>query len=285
MKKIILLILLFLVGVSYGQSTKDVVNSSLATTILDSAGIWQPNAWRNVTGYNSATFVIKSDKSSASNGVKIYWGELINNVYRIVDSVTTSYITNVPFSLTLSVVAPYLKVKYTNTTSAQTSFLFTTMLHVGQQLKLTDDGGLIISGATSNGALETTQLLILSRLGTNYLRSVDTWGTAVDTSTYNFNNAYLKAYITVYDTSATADTLVFEHYSYGKNAYTTNAIGFRDVLTDYLEADNTTVIIPASTAKTFEVNMFRPGILRVRPKTVTGRTTVKTKRVVWVGVN
>jgi len=154
MKKIILLILLFLVGVSYGQSTKDVVNSSLATTILDSAGIWQPNAWRNVTGYNSATFVIKSDKSSASNGVKIYWGELINNVYRTMDSVTTSYITNTPFSLTLSVVAPYLKVKYTNTTSAQTSFLFTTMLHVGQQLKLTDEGKLSISssGTTVNGA-------------------------------------------------------------------------------------------------------------------------------------
>lgn len=118
-----------------------------------------------------------------------------------------------------------------------------------------------------------------------YLRSTDTWGAASDTSTYAFANAYLKAYVTVYDTSATADTLVFEHYSYAKNAYTTQAIGIRDILTDYLEADNSTIIIAGATAKTFEVNMFRPGTLRIRPKTITGRTTVKTKRVVWVGVN
>ena len=107
--------------------------------------------------------------------------------------------------------------------------------------------------------------------GDPYERSVDTWGAASDTSTYAFANAYLKAYVTVYDTSATADTLVFEHYSYAKNAYTTQAIGIRDILTDYLEADNSTVIIPAATAKTFEVNMFRPGTLRIRPKTITGR--------------
>lgn len=84
---------------------------------------------------------------------------------------------------------------------------------------------------------------------------------------------------------ATADTLVIEMYSYTKLAYTTQMIGLRDISTDYLEADLTTVIIPANTAKKFEINEDRPGQIRVRPKTLTGRTTMKTKRVSFIGVN
>ena len=118
-----------------------------------------------------------------------------------------------------------------------------------------------------------------------FVRSIDTWGAAADTSSYNFNNDYLKCYVSIYDTSATADTLVIENYSYAKNNWTYLAIGFRDVYTDLLETDNSTVIIPAATSKTWEINTIRPGQIRIRPKTLTGRSTVKTKRIVFMGIN
>lgn len=163
MKKIILfLLLLSTSGILLAQSTVDVTNTTSA--VLDSAGVWQPTSWRNVTGYNSITLTIKSDKSSATNGVKIYWADKVNNLYRIMDSVTTAYTTGSVFSLTLPVNAPYLRVKYTNTTSAQTSFSLVLMLHVGQQLSLDAEGKLEIAGSTSNGALEATQLQVLSEL-------------------------------------------------------------------------------------------------------------------------
>ena len=163
MKKIILfLLLLSTSGILLAQSTVDVTNTTSA--VLDSAGVWQPTSWRNVTGYNSITLTIKSDKSSATNGVKIYWADKVNNLYRIMDSVTTAYTTGSVFSLILPVNAPYLRVKYTNTTSAQTSFSLVLMLHVGQQLSLDAEGKLEIAGSTSNGALEATQLQVLAEL-------------------------------------------------------------------------------------------------------------------------
>ena len=118
-----------------------------------------------------------------------------------------------------------------------------------------------------------------------YIGSRDTWGAAKDTSTYDFSNNYMVGYISVTNTSATADTLVFEHFSISKGDWTTHAIGFRDILTDYLEADNSTVIIAGSTNKTFEINMYRPGRVRVRPKTLTGRVSIKTQYVYFKGVN
>ena len=264
MKKIVFIFLLLSASL-FAQSIQDVVNSS--NTVLSSAGIFQPTSWRNVTGYNSISISISSDKNSATNGVKIYFANLVNNTYRILDSTTTSYTTGTIFKLTLPVIAPYLKVKYTNTNAQQTTFSLVTMLHIGQQLKLSDDGALLSSTFNS------------------YLRSVDAWGAASDTSIYAFGNSYLKVYVTVYDSSAIADTLVFEHYSYAKLGYTTNAIGIRDILTDYLESDNSTIIIPGTMAKTFEINMFRPGTLRIRPKTITGRNVIKTKRIVWTAIN
>ena len=119
----------------------------------------------------------------------------------------------------------------------------------------------------------------------SFVRSTDTWGAAKDTSTYDFGNDYLKAYVTVYDSSATADTLVFEVYSHAKLGWTTQMIGFKDVVTGYSEADNSTVIIGGTLAKKFEITKYRPGQVRVRPKTLTGRTTFKTKRIVWEGIN
>jgi hypothetical protein len=119
----------------------------------------------------------------------------------------------------------------------------------------------------------------------SYIRSSYTFKAASDTATYNFNNNYLKCYVTVYDSSATADTLIFESYSYAKLGYTTQMIGFKDVATDLIEADNTTVVVAGTNAKEWVINRFRPGLVRVRPKSLAGRSAFKTKRVVFVGVN
>lgn len=124
---------------------------------------------------------------------------------------------------------------------------------------------------------------VISKPYLPYVRSVDTWGASADTSEYDFGNNYLKGYVTVYDSSATADTLVFEVYSHAKSQWTTQMIGFRDVVTDYLEIDNTTVIIAGTIAKKFEINKLRPGKIRVRPKTP--GAVWRTKRVVFEGVN
>jgi len=107
-----------------------------------------------------------------------------------------------------------------------------------------------------------------------------------DTTSYNFANVYLKCYVTVYNSHATLpDTLALEHYSQAKAGWTYQAIGFRDVLTDYLEADNSTIIIPALTTKMFEINIYRPGNIRARPKNVTGRTTARLSFLYFKGIN
>ena len=199
MKKLLLFILLISsVGV-YGQSTKDITNST--DTPLDSAGVFQPTAWRNATGYNSITLSILSDQSSASSGVKIYWADkgVTTGVYRTIDSVTTTYTTGTIFKLTLPIIAPYLKVKYTNTTAAQTTFSFTTMLFVGQQFKFADEGGVIVDSVTVSGsALPTGASTSAGQDITNghltdirgsdstlvgYLHPVNKYGSAVSTVT------------------------------------------------------------------------------------------------------
>ena len=141
----------------------------------------------------------------------------------------------------------------------------------------TDPLPVTVSGDESGNLLTTPYL--------SYIRSSDTWGAAADTSTYDFGNTYLKCYVTIYDSSATADTLVIENYSYAKLGWTTNAIGFMDVYTNYLEADNSLIIVAGTYAKTYEININRPGQIRVRPKTLTGRSAYKTKRITFMGVN
>lgn len=103
-----------------------------------------------------------------------------------------------------------------------------------------------------------------------------------DTVNYNFNFGYLKAYVSLYNRSgSTADTVAFEHYSPTKVGWINQAIGFRDVLTDYLEANNLLIIVPAATTKTFEINMYRPGNVRIR----TLSTRTRTSDVGFTGIN
>lgn len=107
----------------------------------------------------------------------------------------------------------------------------------------------------------------------------------VDTVSYNFSNNYLKGYLTVYDSTATADTLVIEHYSPTKGGWTQYAIGLRDQLTDLLEADNTTIIVGAGITKTYEINYLRPGNIRVRWKTNAGKSASTKATIGFTGIN
>jgi hypothetical protein len=142
---------------------------------------------------------------------------------------------------------------------------------------------LVVNGANEIIGVQTKPFYVTPDY--SYIKSTDTWGAAADTSIYNFGNTYLKAYVTIYDTSATADTLIFEYYSYAKNAYTSQAVGFMDISTNLLESDNTLIIVGGTLAKKYEVNNLRPGQIRIRPKTITGRAAIKTKRIVFEGIN
>lgn len=107
----------------------------------------------------------------------------------------------------------------------------------------------------------------------------------IDTMSYNFLNTYSTCYITMYNSNvSTPDTLVFEHYSAASVTWATD-VGLKDILTDTLESDNTEIILAASAIRTFEMNILAPGNYRIRPKTLTGRTSAKEIYVVSKGIN
>ena len=108
----------------------------------------------------------------------------------------------------------------------------------------------------------------------------------LDTIAHDFDNNYLKCYVSIYNTNGTtADTLVIEHYSIAKGAWTNQAIGLRDVLTDYLEIDNTSIIVASLATKMFEINLFRPGNIRVRSKVTNAGRRITTNYIYFRGIN
>jgi len=106
----------------------------------------------------------------------------------------------------------------------------------------------------------------------------------VDTCSFDFGHLYLSGQIEVYNTGASPDTLVFERYSALKAGWTNQAIGFYDLMTNYLEVDNTLIILAATTSKVFKINIDYPGNYRIRPKTLTARTTAKLVKVEFRGI-
>jgi hypothetical protein len=306
MKKILLILipLLIFAGSNQAQNANimSATNSYIVDTthpLLDSAGVFTGGA-QSLIGYNSLSVTIRSDK-------KGYLKILFGNTSTITTLTATridsfNYTANdVQFSKVVGINAPYFKVVYQNDSTAatgatQTKFYLITMLNRGQNIPITSNGKLdvdaitITGGATtlvdgSNSIIGVATSPIYTTPDYAYVRTIDTWGAAKDTSTYNFNNLGLKCYITIYDSSATADTLTIEAYSYAKLGWTTQMIGLKDVATGIMESDPATVIITGTYAKTFEINKYRVEQIRVRPKTLTGRTVFKTKRIVWERIN
>ena len=282
------ILLLFIVQIKAQNINQNTMSSKNSTsTTLDSNAVYTGTV-ELLRGYNSLSVTVRSDKSSATNGLKILFGKTSTiTTANAVKTYSFSYTANdTLFTKTVGVDAPYYKVVYTTGDDSQTVFLLTTMLNAGDVLPRTSAGKVDVAGSVT-GAVTVSGGSSGELLTTPYkpiIRSSDTW-VAADTSSYDFGNAYLRGYVAVYDSSATADTLVVEIYNYAKLSYSTNAVGLRDVATDYLEADLTTIIIPANTSKMYKLNVDRPGMVRVRPKTVVGRSAIKTKRVVFTGIN
>ncbi len=288
-------------GGSQGKNYVSKINST--TTLLGSSATFT-GPWELCWDYSTVELTIKSDKNSATLGVRVQFSD---DESAISNMTTFSYTANDTLTNTrlVPIAGSYVRVIYTNTNSAQTGkFNLSTRYFSKPILPLTSTGKLDVTdvlGATAanqtNGSAKTqvvnsgnANLFESSNPGLTkpylyYINARDSVKGA-DTASYNFNNDYLKAYITIYNSHATLpDTLGLEHYSTAKPGWTSNAIGFRDVLTDYLEANNLSIIIPALTTKTFEVNFLRPGQVRVRFVNATGRTTARLDYVTFRAVN
>jgi hypothetical protein len=162
MKRLIILFLIILISVSQAQnfSTKDGGNSTTGSVAVDKLaanGVFI-GAWKLVTNYNSMSLAMYSDSSSATNGIKIYQADrLMNGTYTILDSTYATYTLATVYKITIPIIAPYLKVKYTNGTKRQNYFYLITMLNVGQNLNFDASGNLIVTSST--GATSANQLL------------------------------------------------------------------------------------------------------------------------------
>lgn len=146
----------------FGQTQVIESTKNSTKTLLDSAGVFTGTI-EPVSTYNTVMPTVLSDR--AGTLVVRFYTKKTNGQYAILKSRTFSYAGGSSASTyTVPIEGPFLQVVYTNTTVDQTSFYLSTMLHVGQPLNLDSSGGLVISGSTSNGALETTQLQVLSEL-------------------------------------------------------------------------------------------------------------------------
>lgn len=304
MKKLffITILLLFAVTIKAQDQTASVMSSKNSTsTTLDSNATFTGTA-ELLRGYNSISVTVRSDSSGS---YKILFGKTSTiTTANAIKTYSFTYTANDTLhTKTVGADGPYFKVVYTSSADTQYTFLLTTMLNRGDVLPRTSAGKVDVDISTNSVGLATgvkqdslsnlTKSILyrlkdgntLTKPYQHYVQSIDTWGAAKDTTVYDFGNNYLIGYITVNNSSATADTLTFEVYSATKVAYTTQMIGFEDVVTGYREADNATVIIAGSTAKKFEITKKRPGQIRVRPKTLTGRTVAKTDKVTAEGIN
>lgn len=125
MKKIILILLLF-VGVMNAQSLF-ISTKNTTVTALDSAATFTGTA-EMVTEYNYITILIRSNISSATNGIKIKMG---NSSTSFQQTLFFSYVANDTTTnrITIPLSGKYFQITYTNGTTDQTTFNLTTYLH------------------------------------------------------------------------------------------------------------------------------------------------------------
>ena len=139
MKKLIFFFLLFLATFTYGQTIKDLNNSTTAsTTPLDSSEVFTGYRY-DVTAYNSVTVSMWSDDTAT---VSVQFGDLINTTFTIQKYWNFTYLANdTTFSKELPIVAPYYRVVVTNAADdSMTVFRLTSMLHKGQAVPIDTNG-------------------------------------------------------------------------------------------------------------------------------------------------
>ncbi len=125
MKRIFLLVVLMPM-LLLAQPKQSTLNSRY--TVLGSGATFT-GTWEQIKGdYNSVTVIVRSDKSSATNGLKI---ELSKNGVDINAFFIFSYTANDTTTnrYTVPLTASYFRVVYTNTTAVQTTFSLTTVLN------------------------------------------------------------------------------------------------------------------------------------------------------------
>lgn len=145
MKKL-LLILLLLVGVTSGQNLT-ISSNNTTSTALDSAATFTGTVEANVN-YNYITILIRSNVSSASNGVKVRMGR---GTSAFEQTLFFSYTANDTINnrITIPLSGKNFRVEYTNGTTDQTTFSLTTYMHKESVLPIDASGNIKVSSVIS----------------------------------------------------------------------------------------------------------------------------------------
>ena len=144
MKKLIILFMLFTIPILSQELTISSFNST--TTALDSAGVFTGTV--EETGfYSYLTIIIKSDRASATNGLRVMFGKT-STVFEHNYFFSYSAADTLTNKITLPITGGYFKIVYTNTTTAQTTFSLTTYMHKQAMLPFTSEGKLSVADAT-----------------------------------------------------------------------------------------------------------------------------------------
>lgn len=237
------LMLLFLLAIPlFAQNTQSTRNSSI--TWLDSAAVFTGTP-ELISIYNTVSTTIRSNVGGT---LKMQFGiERSRGVYFWVKTYTFAYTANdTAFTKSVPVDAPYFRVVYTNGATDQTSFALTTMYHAESNAPTATDGKLEISGSTSNGSLEATQLQVLSELQ----NKINMGGTQTYSLRRQDFTATLKAGgKSIAVTGLNGGTLSYLNFAYGYLINSTT--GAKTYLTNAVDSvAGTSIRFPSATAFT-----------------------------------
>jgi hypothetical protein len=153
------------------------VNSTTSILLADEVFIGEPI---DVLRFSTIEINIKSDVTSATDGIKLYFGpDGINWDYIVTDSYTTA---NQGFNNSFSIKGRYFKLEYTNGSSEQTYFRLQTKLSNTNSINITSSGG-------SNDDLLTTNNNLLSGINSNINNSNTTNNNLLSGINSNINNS------------------------------------------------------------------------------------------------
>jgi len=288
------ILLLFIVQIKAQNINQNTMSSKNSTsTTLDSNAVYTGTV-ELLRGYNSLSVTVRSDKSSATNGLKILFGKTSTiTTANAVKTYSFSYTANdTLFTKTVGVDAPYYKVVYTTGDDSQTVFLLTTMLNAGDVLPRTSAGKVDVAGSVT-GAVTVSGGSSGELLTTPYLPKVTaldslarTGGAHVDSAIWNPNSKYVACYVVITGRTDKADTLSIKTKSVAtRNVWSIYANGLRDVYSTYPEADNQTIIVAANTIRRFLITVPRPEYVLVIRKATNGVNGLLTVKIAFEGVN
>ena len=116
MKKLLLLFVFVLCGLTYSQTTTVDSNNQLLTSALAADSVWNGN-YVNLVTHNiaSVTIAVYSDSASATNGFKVYFSP---DGSAVIDSIYKSISAGTVWDTILTPYTKYYKIQYTNGTKA-----------------------------------------------------------------------------------------------------------------------------------------------------------------------